>query len=139
MNDAFKGDQVRLAFSTAVADALTQTTVVDALVDAVKDHQGYKQHLNTCMAPVAERIAAEYAANVQSATISVLRNESVAGDQGTRAPPDGPATAAGTTTHTRMATRIEIPLPSGRRNHRGKARRPRPQAHSAVQVVSHRA
>ena len=43
----------------AVADALTQTTMVDALVDVLKSHDGHKQHLVACVAPVAGRIANE--------------------------------------------------------------------------------
>ena len=80
-----------MAIQSVVADALTQATVVDVFVTALKDHEGYKQHLVACVAPVAERIADEYSANVQSATISALRNESVVGEPATgnaRAVPD---------------------------------------------------
>ena len=64
VDDALTGDNVRLEISAAMADALTKATVVDALLDAPKEHEGYKQHLSACMSPVAEHIAAEYAASV---------------------------------------------------------------------------
>ena len=67
--------------------------MVKALVTALRDHEGYNQHLVACVAQVAERIAAEYSANVQSATISVLRNESAAGEptpRNVRGTPDTP-------------------------------------------------
>ena len=46
---ALRGDKVRLAISTVVADVLTKDTVINVLVDALKDHEGYKQHLTACM------------------------------------------------------------------------------------------
>ena len=93
-----------MSISTAVVDFLTKTKVLRALIDGLKDHESYKQHLARSMTPVAERIAAEYAVNVLSASISVLRNESVASDAETRTPCDGPSTAAGITLHTHTIT-----------------------------------
>ena len=60
--------------------------MVDSLVDALKSHDGYKQHLVADVAPVAECIVAEYNANVQSATNSALRNESVVDEPTPRTP-----------------------------------------------------
>ena len=48
-----------MAIQADVADALTKATVVDALATALEDHEGYIQHLVSCVAAVAERIAAE--------------------------------------------------------------------------------
>ena len=39
--------------------------VVDALVAALKDHDGYTQYLANSVPIVAERIETEYATNVQ--------------------------------------------------------------------------
>ena len=61
-----------------MADALTYVTVLHSLVVAFKEHDGYNQYLTDIVASVAERIAAEYAANVQSVIISVLGNTFVA-------------------------------------------------------------
>ena len=61
----------------ALLDVLTQYTVIDALVSVLKDHEGYKQHLNACIAPVTEWISAKYSVNVHQAVISAQRNESV--------------------------------------------------------------
>ena len=72
--DALTGEKVRQAIQAAVVNALTRATVVDALVAVLTYSDGSKQYLTDNAAPVAERIAAEYAANVQSATISALRN-----------------------------------------------------------------
>ena len=47
-----------------MADALAQSSFIDALVAALKDHEGYKNHLNACIAPVTECIAAKYSASV---------------------------------------------------------------------------
>ena len=63
---------------SVVADALIQSAVVDVLVNALKDHQSYKQHPTTCVVPIAERIEAKYEANLQTVTISALSNELVA-------------------------------------------------------------
>ena len=72
MEEALTGDTVRLVMRVAVGNALTKGIVVDTLVPALKNHNGCKQHLVGCIAPVAERITAQYNANVQSATISAL-------------------------------------------------------------------
>ena len=42
VDDALTGNKVRLTILAAVADALTKPTMVDSLVDALKDHEGYK-------------------------------------------------------------------------------------------------
>ena len=77
VDGSLTGIKLRLDISAAVSDALRKGSMVDALVDAFKDHEVNKQHLIAYMIPVDERIAAEYVASVQSATISALRNESV--------------------------------------------------------------
>ena len=61
-----------------MAHKLTQIVVVDVLVISLKNHEGYEQRMQGCMAPVVECVSAEYAANIQSAIISALRSESVA-------------------------------------------------------------
>ena len=87
VDDDLTGKKVQMAISAAVADALTNFTEVDALVDALKDHEGYKQRLTACMGPVADRIGAEYTANLQSASIYAPRSESVARELVLRTPP----------------------------------------------------
>ena len=44
VDDALTGNTVQMAIQAAVADALMQATVVDALVTALKDHEGFNQH-----------------------------------------------------------------------------------------------
>ena len=65
LDDAFMGEKVRQIVHAAVADALAQATVLDALFAFLKDHGGYKQYLSDSVASVAERIESGYAANVQ--------------------------------------------------------------------------
>ena len=60
MDDALKGNKVRLGIQAAVTDALTRVTLIDALGVAFKDQDSYEQHLTASITPVAERIAAEY-------------------------------------------------------------------------------
>ena len=57
VDKALTGDIVRAVIQAAMADTLTKATVLDALLDALKNHDGYKQHLVASIAPVAERIA----------------------------------------------------------------------------------
>ena len=45
-------------FSHRSRPELTKVTVVDALVEALKDYEGYRQHLNAYLDPVDEPIAA---------------------------------------------------------------------------------
>ena len=64
---------------------MTQDTVVDDLVFEIKDHYGYKQHLVTCIA-FDGACRAESTANVQSSTISELRNDTVLDEPTSRIP-----------------------------------------------------
>ena len=73
-DDKLAGDSASVEIRARVVDELTNCMVVDAFVSALKSHQRYKQHLTVCMVSVAQRTIAEYAANVQSTTISVLAN-----------------------------------------------------------------
>ena len=52
MDNALTGDKIRRAIQAVVTDALTQATVTDSLVDAIKDHDGYKQYKTDSLAPV---------------------------------------------------------------------------------------
>ena len=71
----FSVDTLRAVIRATVAYARTQGTVVDTFVPALKEHECYKQHLVVCVAPTAERIAAEYSTKVQSTKINGLRND----------------------------------------------------------------
>ena len=42
MDKALTGDKVRAVISAVLFDALTQGTLVDAVVSALKDYEGYK-------------------------------------------------------------------------------------------------
>ena len=82
-----------------MADVLTQVTMVDSLVDALKSHDGYKQHLVACA--LHRWLSASLpstAKNVQSATISALRNESVIDETAPCTPRNG-RTARNTCTY----------------------------------------
>ena len=80
VDDVLTRKMVRAVTRAALADALTQDTVIDALVSAIKDYEVYKQYLTACVAPVRERIAAEYSANILSTMFIALHNESIVGD-----------------------------------------------------------
>ena len=76
------------------------------------------------MAPVAESIAEEYAMDVQSAIISVLRNESVASEPDARTSPIGPTSASTVPrTHARSLVRMPSPPQNRRRIRRETAHR----------------
>ena len=55
--DAFTGETIQKALQVAMADTLTQSSVIDALVDALKDQESHNHHMNACITLVTERIA----------------------------------------------------------------------------------
>ena len=50
MDDALAAEEISRAIYIVVVDALTQATVFDALLAALKYHKGYKQYLTNSIA-----------------------------------------------------------------------------------------
>ena len=64
-----------IIFVAALMKACTKESMIHALVQALKDQELIRVFLKSFVASIAERIAAEYSENTQSAVINALMEE----------------------------------------------------------------
>ena len=70
-----------VASTEAFLKVRTRDDMLDTVVQVLKEHDPFREFLKSRVAFIAERIAAAYTSTTQSAVISTVMEESVAGDR----------------------------------------------------------